>query len=115
MTLNLESPFFSILVLIGGVFTIAAMLMYLFPPKKINSLYGYRTSSSMKSIERWTFAQRFSSILMVKSGLVLMAISIGGLFVSVSKTVDTIAAAVCVIIAIALLILRTESRLKEFP
>jgi uncharacterized membrane protein len=35
----------------------------LFPPKKINSLYGYRTPNSMKSQENWDFANRYSNRL----------------------------------------------------
>ncbi|MFT4662476.1 MAG: putative membrane protein [Patiriisocius sp.] len=41
------------------------------PPKKINSLYGYRTSSSMLNQERWDFAQKFSGKLMVNTGVIL--------------------------------------------
>ena len=48
--------------LTGLIFFFAAIIMYYYPPKEINSLYGYRTSSSMKSEERWDFAQRFSSL-----------------------------------------------------
>lgn len=61
--------------LVGAIFCITGLITYVFPPKKINHLYGYRTSSSMKSKEVWDFAQRFSSIKMVQMGLLLIVIS----------------------------------------
>lgn len=33
----------------GVIFILMGLIMYIFPPKKINGLYGYRTSSSMES------------------------------------------------------------------
>lgn len=33
-------------------------IMYLHPPRRINGLYGYRTSMSMKNMETWTFANK---------------------------------------------------------
>jgi|GEM_PF-726173 len=43
---------FSILI----VFVIAFLVLWFFPPKKRNILYGYRTANSMKSEENWWFA-----------------------------------------------------------
>jgi len=114
MDFNLESAFFSMLVLVGGIFTIAGMVMYIFPPKRINYIYGYRTSSSMKSEERWNFAQRFSAIAMIQSGLALVAFSIIGLFYSFSKSTEVIAAVILIILALSYLFIRTENGLKKF-
>jgi uncharacterized membrane protein len=113
--MNLESAFFSLLVLTGMIFTIAAMVTYIFPPKKINYLYGYRTAGSMKSEERWAFAQKFSAILLLKIGLLLVGISLFGLFYSISTTTDTLAAVLILTAAVVLLIWRTESELKKLP
>ncbi|MFF2912422.1 SdpI family protein [Paenibacillus sp. NPDC057934] len=40
------------------------------PPKKINSLYGYRTKRSMKNQLLWDEANRYSAELMIRYGLV---------------------------------------------
>jgi uncharacterized membrane protein len=58
---------FSCLVL----FNIISILFKLFPPKKINSLYGYRTNSSMKSESTWRIANRYFSNLLLLLNLVL--------------------------------------------
>lgn len=39
--------------------------MLRFPPKEINSIYGYRTKASMKNQKSWNFTQKQSSKLMI--------------------------------------------------
>lgn len=48
------------------------LVMYFFPPKNINSFYGYRTNRSTKNIENWRFAQRYFS----KQWMLLAPVSI---------------------------------------
>jgi hypothetical protein len=64
-----ENPLFIIPFLTGIIFSAAGSITLRFPPKKINSLYGYR--SSMKSIERWNFAQEYFSKEIIKLGVIL--------------------------------------------
>ena len=45
------------------------------PPKKINGLYGYRTTRSRKSQEAWDFAQRYSAKLMTMFGLAALVLA----------------------------------------
>jgi uncharacterized membrane protein len=113
--MHLESPFFSLLVLAGIIFSIAAMFTYVFPPKKINYLYGYRTSASMKTEERWHFAQKFSAIYLLKIGIFLVGVSLFGLFYSISLTTDTVVAVIILAAAVVLLFWRTESELGKLP
>lgn len=74
MTFLLENTY-QLLLIVGTVFLIAGGITYTFPPKKINVLYGYRTPSSMKNIERWNFAQQFSSVRMMQIGVAMMLMS----------------------------------------
>jgi hypothetical protein len=60
----------------GSIFAVMGAIMYYFPPKKINYLYGYRTGASMRSQERWNFAQKFSALQMIKGGLVMSVLSV---------------------------------------
>lgn len=53
---------------------VVGLVFWRFPPKKINSVYGYRTPRSQKDIASWRFAQRFSAKLMVWTGLANMGI-----------------------------------------
>ncbi len=61
--------------LVGGVFIITSILTKIFPPKKINALYGYRTPTSMKIQKAWDFAQKYSSNKMILGGFFLILIS----------------------------------------
>ncbi len=62
--------------LIGIIFFIIGVITQRFPPKHINSLYGYRTSSSMKNQQTWDEANRFSARWMTGCGIVLFIIGI---------------------------------------
>jgi len=66
---------YQLLLLMGVIFVLVGSILYKFPPKKINVVYGYRTTASMKSIERWNFAQQFSSVRLMQIGIIMMAIS----------------------------------------
>lgn len=52
----------------GLIFLLAGWIQLRFPPKKINHLYGYRTATSMRNLEVWTFAQRYSAQKMMRMG-----------------------------------------------
>lgn len=45
---------------------IVTALFYKFPPKSMNSIYGYRTGRSMSSQKMWIEGNKYSSILMLK-------------------------------------------------
>ena len=111
--MNTDSWFFSLLILVGGVFTVAGMITYIFPPKKVNSLYGYRTNRSMKSYKRWKFAQSYSRKLMIKYGISMMVISCLGLFVSISEKVDFYLGLALPLLSTVLLFVKTEEALKD--
>ncbi|MCK0200176.1 SdpI family protein [Ornithobacterium rhinotracheale] len=36
------------------------LLMYLFPPKELNAIYGYRTKRASRDQASWDFAQRYA-------------------------------------------------------
>ena len=76
--MNWENGFVLTAGLCGLIFCIVALILYIFPPKKINNLYGYRTAKSMSSQERWDFAQKYSALRMIESGLVLLALAFIG-------------------------------------
>lgn len=55
--------------------SVVAFIFKFFPPRKINYLYGYRTSRSMKNTENWNLANKYSSNLMLTSMLFLLFVS----------------------------------------
>lgn len=52
-----------------------------FPPKEINSLYGYRTTRSMKTQEIWEAANAFWTKLFIKLNLISFTIPIVTYFI----------------------------------
>jgi uncharacterized membrane protein len=100
------------LFLVGLAFSIAAFITMKFPPKKINGIYGYRTSRSMKSQENWDIAQRYSSQLMLKQGLVMLAI--GGMLIALPLTeeVSAVISIALLIVSVIVLFVQTEKKLK---
>ena len=59
------------------ILTLVGVVFWAWPPKKINEIYGYRTTRSMKSQAAWDFAQKYSAKLMTAFGIVLLAVSAG--------------------------------------
>jgi uncharacterized membrane protein len=45
------------------------------PPDKINSAIGYRTTLSSKNMDTWTFSQKYSGKVWLKSGIITAVIS----------------------------------------
>ncbi|MGO3182506.1 MAG: SdpI family protein [Aequorivita sp.] len=48
---------------------IVSIIYFLFPPNKINYLYGYRTRRSMKSDENWKVANKLAPKMMLALSL----------------------------------------------
>jgi len=95
-------------IMTGAILIIAGAVMYKFPPKKVNILYGYRTMSSMKSQERWDFSQKFSSKELMKIGVFLLPVSLLG-FLDISEGIIN----GIVILSIFIPILTTEIALRK--
>lgn len=99
--------------LTGFIFFLVALIMYYYPPKNINSLYGYRTSSSMKSQEIWDFSQRFSSLRMIEGGLFLIVFSFLKLAFSFSVAIEMTISTTALILVVIYLLLTTELAIKK--
>lgn len=107
-----ENPLMSITFFGGLIFIIAGFVMYKYPPKKINSLYGYRTLSSMKNQERWNFAQNYSSKEMMKLGLLLLISGSIGFITDFDNLTNMFIGLALMILVVISLILRVEKAIK---
>ena len=113
MDILAENSLFFMPLLVGSIFIITGFIMYKFPPKKINSLYGYRTTNSMKTQERWDFSQKYSSVLMLYCGLFLVLISFLGLFFELSKVKEVLMSMILIFLVIFAIIYKTETAIKQ--
>lgn len=88
------------------------------PPKRINSVFGYRTVRSMKTCESWAFAHHHCGRIWYACGWGSMAAALIILLFSIGQDIDTLAiigGVVCFLEIIVLLlpIFFTESALKK--
>jgi uncharacterized membrane protein len=66
------------LIIVGSFIIIIGLIFKFFPPKKINSFYGWRSNFSMKNQDIWDEAQRYGAIILVAGGCAML---LAGLFV----------------------------------
>ena len=112
--MDFSNPIVIVPLLVGLIFIIMGFITLKFPPKKINHLYGYRTKSSMKSQERWDFAQRYSAKEMIKWGsLYLLTALLGFLPIFKGVLISTIVAMSTLIVLVVLLFNGTEKAIAE--
>ena len=67
---------FIMLLFISIVFLVFGILFKKAPPKDINSIFGYRTSMSMKNTETWSFAHRYCGRIWTVGGCVTLPVSV---------------------------------------
>lgn len=113
---NITTDIFEMPFACGCCFILAAVIMYLFPAKKINNWYGYKSGTSMASPQAWNFAQRYSVYQMIKGGIFMVIISFAGLVFQKSDEMDG-ALGIPLLLAVTLYIfVSTEKAIKkQFP
>ncbi len=109
----LESEITFIAVMGGLLFVLAGIIIYLFPPKEINGLYGYRTAASMKSKECWTFAQHYSARKIIWYGSALILVGIAASFIKTSEEIGTIIGLALLISCPIALFVKVQKKLSE--
>jgi len=99
--------------MVGAIFTAVGAILYKFPPKKINWFYGYRTPASMRSQERWEFAQQFSAIRMFASGVTMMLLSVVLQSLEISSDVAFNLELATIFISVAYMLISTEFAINK--
>lgn len=97
----------------GCMFLILGLIMYLFPSKKINRIYGYYTAASIKSHERWDFSQKYSAKQRVISGLFMIVLSFLGKMHLLNKRDQAVAGFIIILIALIFVKVSTERAIKK--
>ncbi len=101
-----------LIIIIGGI------IMQKSCPKKINSLFGYRTSRSMKNMDTWRFAHEYCGRLWWRLGLIMTVPSVLILipfYTSSEDVIGTVGTVIALIQCTLLFIpiIQTESALKK--
>ncbi|NVK53365.1 MAG: SdpI family protein [Flavobacteriaceae bacterium] len=96
---------------VNGVLLLFSVIFFFFPPKKINSLYGYRTYRSMKNQDVWQFSnQQFNTAFIKYATIGFVAALVLALIGSGKNTWQPM---VIVLFSILATILKTEQRLNK--
>lgn len=113
---NIGHPIFLICGLVGFIFGLTGIILLKFPPKKINSIYGYRTKRSMSNKKTWDFAQTYSGRLMAILGFIQMLLCMLSFVIPAESSISITIAIGSVFIVPVVLFIKTESLLKsKFP
>lgn len=98
---------------IGMVLFIVGLIFNMFPPKKINSFYGYRTTNSRRNLDTWKVANSYAAILMTIQGLVLAVIGLLTTFFNDNKAIETALGIGLMISSFVTLVVATEIHLNK--
>ena len=110
----MENPLSMITFTAGAIFILAGIILRLFPPKKINYLYGYRTRSSMRSQQHWDFSQQYAANKMITGGFVMLLIAAVGLYIPVLNDVLSLVLGLGSMVVIVIwLFVKTETAIKK--
>ena len=85
----------------------------MFPPKKINWIYGYRTSSSTRNQDTWDTANNYSAKIMIIKGIVLIIIGLLSFLLPDMGRIGTLIGLGLVIASIIILAVKTEKHLDK--
>ena len=77
--------------LIPIVTIVGGFMMWKHPPKKINGIYGYRTTRSMKNQDTWQFAHLTCGKLWWKTGWIMLPLSVIAMLPCFASSQDIIA------------------------
>jgi uncharacterized membrane protein len=95
----------------NGLLFLISILFWKFPPKKINSLYGYRTPKATQNQQIWDYANTsFNKSLLIYAGISFLA---GLAFVTFLNAALTWQPMAFVFLSIIVSIVKTEKGLTE--
>ena len=110
------NPLTLILGVTGLIFYVAGYIQFKYPPKKINFLYGYRTTTSIRSQEIWDFSQTLSAKKIQQLGVYLFFGGILAYFINIDHFFAMWIGISLVTGSPVLLIFQVEKELKRrFP
>lgn len=110
---SMQSCFIFAALLIGSFFVILGILGKIWPPKKINMWYGYRSSTSMQDQYSWDLGQQLAAKYMVLIGLGMTAISFLPCVFQISSADKDRMSSVAIIGGALLIILLSEISLRK--
>lgn len=94
-----------------SIILLISVLFKLFKPKKINCLYGYRSTLSKSSQFNWDEAQRYSSTILILVSIILLSFAI--IFRLIKFPYESSVMLVLIIGSLTSIFICTEQHLKK--
>tara|TARA_B100001115_G_C15840160_1_gene420988 strand:+ start:841 stop:1194 length:354 start_codon:yes stop_codon:yes gene_type:complete len=106
---------FLIFVGFAGLMWLVALITKLFPARKPNSLYGYRTDRSMRNRRNWNYAQSLLPKMFFRIGLyhILLA-ALWSLLPPLNDNMGIMIFGLVLLVAFGFELYRSEHKLKKF-
>lgn len=87
-------------------------------PKEINTVFGYRTSMSMKNKDTWEFAHKYCGRLWYVLGWIMLVITAVVMLFTMGKSIETVGMAGAIVMGVQLVplvgsIIPTERALRK--
>lgn len=98
--------------LTGPLMVIISALYVKYPPKEINSLYGYRTTLSMKNQDIWQEGNRYNALFLLRLSWGVCALQLIGIS-TLESGIDILPAGVFLVVGLLYSIRNTEQHLKS--
>jgi len=96
---------------VNGLLFFFSVVFYFFPPRKINSFYGYRTNRSMLNEEIWNFSNsQFNAIFVKYAGISFIFAMIFASIVNVEISWQPM---VLLVLTLAVSVVKTEQTITQ--
>ncbi len=98
---------------VGIAFVLSGLVLYKFPPKKINYFYGYRTPSAMRNQKNWDFSQTYSAIRLIVTGIIIASVALMSYLIKLQFFSTPFASSLLILCAVLYVIISTEWAIKK--
>ena len=98
--------------LIGPLMLLISLIFFYFPPKKINLIYGHRTTLSMKSQDTWNEANKRSIHMMLLVSALTCILQLIGIIFNINLETTILYATVFLVAGLIIGVIVIEKQLK---
>ena len=99
-------------ILIGPLMLVISLIFFYFQPKKINPIYGHRTSMSMKNQNTWKEANKRSTHMMILVSALTCFLQVVGIVFNFNLDTTILNATVFLVISLIIGVIVIEKQLK---
>ena len=111
--MDFSSDLFILLISVGPILIVVGYLMLKFPPRSMNSIIGYRTKQAKSSLDKWNFAQTYSAVQLIKSGIIGASIAVGVMMPGLDEFKNVYVGLFFVLVLVIYPVYKTEKAIKQ--